>query len=344
MANEGLSSFSDIAIDAIAAAVPSKNVANDAFESRFGEKFARRFGKSTGILERRVVEEQTTLDLCVDAAQKLFDEGHSFDGVGAVILVTQTPDYDLPASAIIAQDRLGLPRSVASFDVNLGCSGYTYGLWLAASLIAGGGVERVLLLAGDTSSKVVDPEHRSTAPIFGDAGTATLVSKREGAGRWRFLVGSDGSGNRAIIMPGSASRAASADIDELSGEVTEGRLFMDGASVFGFATTVVPEAIGKLLDFAQSEPGAVDKLYLHQANELILKTIGRKAGFAPEDVIVNLDRYGNTSSASIPLAFVTDGPAESHCAVMCGFGVGLSWSALHAQLDAIPTYLVDEAA
>lgn len=344
MASDGLSNFENVRIEAIAAALPPRRVTNEAFEARFGEKFTRRFGKATGIHARYLADEQTTLDLCVAAAKKLVQEGQSFAQVGAVILVTQTPDYDLPASALLAQHRLGLPTSVAAFDVNLGCSGFTYGLWLAASLIAAGSVEQVLLLAGDTISRVVDPDHRSTAPIFGDAGTATLITRHEGAARWSFLTGSDGSGSHSIIMPGSAQRDANVDLEKLAGEVTDGKLVMDGASVFGFATTIVPDAITRLLRHIGQSPDEIDALYLHQANELILKTIGRKVGVEPGKVVINLDRYGNTSSASIPLAIVTDRPDGAHLSVMCGFGVGLSWSALVAELEPFPVFLVEEAA
>ena len=338
------SQFSGLKIDGIAICVPEKKVSNSDLESIFGEKNMRRFGKSTGILERRVVTNEMALDLCIAAARELEKNGSDFETIEAVIFVSQTPDYVLPASAIIAQDRLGIPRGVPAFDVGLGCSGYVYGMWLAASLISSGAVRSVLLLAGDTISKTTDNEDRSTRPIFGDAGTATIISASESSELWSFAMGADGAGFDSIIIPNSASRQQALNDYGLGENLLDNKLYMDGQAVFNFTAAVIPELIESLMQRVNWSPDDLGGLYLHQANKLILNTIGRKAGIAAEKVASNLDRFGNTSCASIPLALVTSpivhGP---HKAVLCGFGVGLSWGAMAFEIGDFPKLMAESA-
>mgnify|MGYP003625323799 FL=1 len=339
------SQFSGVKIDGIASCVPGKMISNSDLENIFGEKDMRRFGKSTGILERRVVTEETALDLCITAARELEKNGSDFETIEAVIFVSQTPDYVLPASAIIAQDRLGIPRGVPAFDVGLGCSGYVYGMWLAASLISSGAVRSVLLLAGDTISKKTDSEDRSTRPIFGDAGTATIISASESSEFWSFAMGSDGAGFDSIIIPNSAARQRELTEYGLDKNLIDNKLYMDGQAVFNFTSAVIPELIKELMERVGWAPDDLGGLYLHQANKLILNTIGRKAGIAAEKIASNLDRFGNTSCASIPLALVTS-PVENepHKAVLCGFGVGLSWGALALEIGEFPKLMTESSA
>ena len=336
---QGFTAFRGISIDAISSHVPDRVEDNLYFSDRFGEKFCNRFGAATGIKLRHLANDETTLDLCVEAATKLIVNGHPVQSADALILVTQTPDYKLPASACVAQHRLALGTHCAAFDVNLGCSGYVYGLWLASSLISSGAADNVLLLAGDTVSKLTDPLHKSTSPIFGDAGSATLVRRNVTAGTWAFMMGTDGAGYRNIIAPGSSMRSHSYDSAYLTGEFSDSRLHMDGAAVFEFATNKVPELITTLLEFSDLSVEQISKLYLHQANGLILKSIARKTGIALDKTSINLDRFGNTSSASIPLAITTDRPGSSDRSLLCGFGVGLSWGAMTGELGEFKTYV-----
>ena len=336
---QGFTVFSGISVDGISAYVPDRVEDNCHFSDRFGEKFCRRFGAATGIKRRHLADGETTLDMCVEAAQKLIANEHSVRSVDALIMVTQTPDYKLPASACIAQHRLELGTHCAAFDVSLGCSGYVYGLWLASSLISSGAAESVLLLAGDTISKLTDPLHKSTSPIFGDAGSATLIKRDLESGSWAFVMGTDGEGYRSIIAPGSSMRPYSYDSEDLTGEFSDSRLHMDGAAVFEFATCKVPELITRLIQLSDLSVDQISKLYLHQANELILKSISRKTGIALEKTSINLDRFGNTSSASIPLAIATDRPGSNDRSLLCGFGVGLSWGAMTGELGELRTYV-----
>ncbi|MEH6714995.1 ketoacyl-ACP synthase III [Parasphingorhabdus flavimaris] len=336
------SRFSGVKIDGIASCVPEKKVANSDLESTFGEKNMRRFGKSTGILERRVVTDETALDLCIAAARELERNGSDFKTIEAVIFVSQTPDYVLPASAIIAQDRLGIPRGVPAFDVGLGCSGYVYGMWLAASLISSGAVRSVLLLAGDTISKTTDNEDRSTRPIFGDAGTATIIATSDAESVWSFAMGSDGSGSNNIIIPNSLYRQKPLAEYHLSESAIDQKLYMDGQAVFNFTATVIPNLILELLNAIEWRPDEIDNMYLHQANDLILKTIARKTGIGMTNVPSTLSQFGNTSCASIPLAMTTaNGVRSTENALLCGFGVGLSWGAMAGHICGSKRYFVE---
>ena len=336
------SQFSGMKIDGIASCVPEKKVSNSDLESIFGEKNMRRFGKSTGILERRVVTNETALDLCIAAARELEKNGSDFETIEAVIFVSQTPDYLLPASAIIAQDRLGIPRGVPAFDVGLGCSGYVYGMWLAASLISSGAVRSVLLLAGDTISKTTDSEDRSTRPIFGDAGTATIISASDVKDIWSFAMGSDGSGSNNIIIPNSLYRQKPLAEYHLGESAIDQKLYMDGQAVFNFTATVIPDLIFELLKTIKWDADDIDNMYLHQANDLILKTIARKTGVEMINVPSTLGLFGNTSCASIPLAMTTTHDVRStENALLCGFGVGLSWGVMAGHISGRNRYFVE---
>ena len=336
------SQFSGLQINGIASCVPEKRVSNSDLASVFGDKNMQRFGKSTGILERRVVTDETALDLCVAAACELERNGADFKTIGAVIFVSQTPDYVLPASAIVAQDKLGIPRGVPAFDVGLGCSGYIYGMWLAASLITSGAVHSVMLLAGDTISKTTDREDRSTRPIFGDAGTATIISASDSDDIWSFSMGSDGSGSHNIIIPNSAYRQKPLAEYLLGQSAIDNKLYMDGQAVFNFTATVIPDLILELLKAIEWDSDDIDNMYLHQANDLILKTIARKTGVDMLNVPSTLDRFGNTSCASIPLAMTTARNVRSaEKALLCGFGVGLSWGVMAGHIRGNSRYFIE---
>ena len=334
-----LISVPDIAIAGIAACVPSLVVTNADLAEEFGDKAMDRFGKTTGILERRVSQGESSLDLCLKAAEHLFAEGFDRAVIDGVIFVSQTGEFQLPASAAIAQNRLGLRTDIAAFDIGLGCSGYVYGLMVAAQFLRSR-PGTYLVLVGDTISRICDPKDRATLPIFGDAGSATIMesSLDKRVGPWHFAVGTDGSGAGAIVVPNSGFAAQEfAEVKDSKG----GKLFMDGGAVFGFATTRVPDLINQGLGELGWDPNDVRTLALHQANALILSTIARKVQ-TPSNATLNcLDNYGNTSCASIPLALTKAPSNEFGKTVMCGFGVGLSWAVLYADLGSVPTFYME---
>lgn len=279
--------------------------------------------KTTGVKTRHVAPDSVSAgDLCAKAAIDLMEslgwEPNSIDGL---ILMTQTPNQLLPATACRIQDKLGLRTSSFAFDVNLGCSAYPYGLWLAGSLMASG-ANRVLLLAGDTINKIVDPSERSTAFLFGDAGTATALEKKGGT-TWEFILGTDGSG--ANYLQASSDKS----------------LTMDGPKVFEFTLQRIPILLSEL---EKNNGHPHDYYLLHQANNFILQHLRKKCKIPSESFLSNINKFGNTSSASIPLLLSSElgsiNLKKDTRLALVGFGVGLSWAAASISLDPTTKLLV----
>lgn len=333
-------------IAAIRAAVPSQEKRiEDELEFYGGSlKKAMRAKAMIGSDRRRLAwPGQTASDLCFAAAKKLLLAHQSVrNETDAIIFVSQSPDHDLPATACILQEKLSLPQTCAAFDVNQGCAGYVYGLWLASSLI-NSGCRHVLLLAGDACCRTRDVRNRVIAPIFGDGGSATLVSMDEKAPALTFSIGTDGSGFDDIIVPAGRSRLP------FSADFCSNRLFfedihdkqgfpwrlsdtyMDGQAVFAFTLGVVPAHIREFLGKTGTRADEIDHFVLHQANRQIIAEIAKKAGLpldrTPSE---SFSRYGNLSSASIPAAlcdlFGASGSSGRARILLCGYGVGLSWA------------------
>jgi 3-oxoacyl-[acyl-carrier-protein] synthase-3 len=328
-----------VSVKGVVCAVPKQEVPNRAFHEQFGEAAVAEIVKMIGVHSRRQArEDQTTADLCQSSAEVLLNDlGWSKDSVDALIFVTQTPDYRLPATACALQGRLQLGKACIAFDVNLGCSGYVYGLWLAAKLLDGKSVKRVLLLVGETPSKTLDPNDRATAMLFGDAGSATALEFDEHAKSSYFILGTDGTGERHLMIPQGAYKKFEND-DPRLGNLDPSCLFMDGAEVFNFTLKSVPPLVVDLLAFSGYEREQVDAFLFHQANEFMLKHIAKKAKLPPEKTPINIGSFGNTSSASIPLLLVDRVPTLAsipNTIAMIGFGVGYSWSAALMEINAM---------
>lgn len=313
-------------IAGVVACVPPRRVTNDIFVDRFGDGVAE-VTKMTGVEQRHWVEGGTTTsDLCEAAGARLLEGlGWAADTVDALIFVSQTPDYRLPATAISLQARIGLRPGIIAFDVNLGCSGYPYGLWLGMMMVASGAARRVLLAVGDTSSRVVDPSDRATALLFGDAGTVTALEASEDAGPTAFVLGSDGRGAGNLIIPHGAFRTA-----DHSSPNDPGKLFMDGSEIFTFTLKAVPSLVADTLELSQTCIDEYDGFLFHQANTFMIRHLTKKSKLPAEKVPINIDRYGNTSSATIPLLMADDlAPRllEGNMRLgLFGFGVGYSWA------------------
>jgi 3-oxoacyl-[acyl-carrier-protein] synthase-3 len=341
--------FTDVKIAGIVTCVPPHEKCIDDELELFGGnvKQLERLKKTIGLFKRRVVDDATTAaDLCEQAARRLLDaSGLPLDEVDAMICVTQTPDYSQPCNAAVLHGRLGLPKTCAALDVGLGCSGYVYGLWLAHSLIASGGCRHVLLLAGDTISRMVHSRDRSVAPLFGDGGSATLIQASPSAARASFSLQTDGSGYDKLIVPAGGARrphspeTALATEDEFGNLRSLEHLYMDGAEIFNFSISEEPKAVRELLEYAELETKAVDFFVFHQANRYILGNIAKRLKLDPAKVpMQTVERFGNQSSASIPSAICGElseqllaGP-EAHRLVLSGFGVGLSWASAILEL------------
>lgn len=300
------------------------------------EQFER-IKKTIGLNERRVAREGTTsADLCERAARDLFHRTHTDAGeLDAIIFVTQTPDHFQPCNAAILHGRLGLNTSALAFDVNLGCSGWVVGMYLASLMVEAGGCSNVLLLAGDTMSRCVHPRDRSTAPLFGDAGSACLV-QREPANS-AFSLHTDGAGHRHIMIPAGAFRQPATSSPDIESKDEEGNirsshhLQMNGAEIFNFSIKVEPPAVREILEFAGADLASVDYAVFHQANKYIVGNIARRLKLPPEKVpCATVERFGNTSCASIPLTLCTELASPllggENRLVCSGFGVGLSWA------------------
>lgn len=329
-------------IAAIATHVPETILSNQELAAAYTGWSADKIAEKTGILERRIAAPgETATDLGLAAAEKLFANG-AVDraAIDFLIFCSQAGDYILPTSACILQERLGLPTSVGALDINLGCSGFVYGLSLAAGLIASGAARNVLLVTADTYSKYIHDRDKSVRTLFGDGAAATLIKADTGndtAHIGPFVFGTDGRGaDRLIVEAGGFRLPHSADTavetEDRSGNVrTRGHLFMDGGAVMAFTLREVPRAYRALLDKAGTTPDDYDHVVLHQANKFMLDTLQKKLDLPDAKVPRRYEDIGNTVSSTIP--FVLAGLLEQERltvgtrVMLIGFGVGLSWAA-----------------
>lgn len=330
---------SGVRVAGVASAAPlaQSPLAALAGQGAFSSSEIEKVGKSLGVRTRRVSSDQICAsDLCFAAAERLLDDlAWDRSEVDALLFVTQTPDYFLPATSCVLQARLGLSDRCAAFDINLGCSGYVYALYVAGKML-GGNLRKILILVGDTISKIVSDLDRSTAAVFGDAGSATALVADASAPGMFFEVGTDGTGKDILMVPaGAFRRRATAETAELApGEDGSRRspqhLYMDGPSVFSFALNRVPDAVARVREATGWDLDAIDAFVFHQANRFMLDYLAKKMKLPPARVPIALEEFGNTSSASIPLT-LTAMLAESLAAaprrlILAGFGVGLSWA------------------
>lgn len=302
------------------------------------EKERHKLVKTTGIRFKRFASENTTAsDMSFCAARRLIEKlNWNIDEIDVLINITQTPDYLIPGTAHILHDRLGLRQSSIAFDINLGCSGYVYGLYIASSLLDGKVNKKALLLTGDKSSHPVNYLDKSAFPLFGDGCAATAIEYDESAGEMLFDMRSDGSGKDAIIVRGGALRNPLMKPEDLQlHEISDGisrkinELELNGLDIFNFATTKVPPQIIEVLSAAKSSVDQVDYFVFHQANKLMNELIRKKLKISPEQTPYSLQDYGNTSSASIPITIATQLKNKlrgDESMVFSGFGVGLSWA------------------
>lgn len=330
------SEFHNIKVAGIATAVPKmREVIAEKYGPVFGEKAVQQFSQTTGVVERRVsLKEQTSSDLACAAAEKLLsDKGIERDAIGICIYVTQTPDYPIPATACVLHKRLGLPKDCIAFDVNLGCSGYVYGMQIVSSLMQTTGTKYGLLLVGDTSTKGISPTDSTSVMLFGDSGSATLLEKDGAAPLISTVCRTDGGGFKAIIVPAGGCRNKEAPRERVKwgdGNMrSDHDLYMNGADVFTFTISEVPALINEFVEKNQINKDEIDCYAFHQANCFILKRLAKKAKLDNEKLHISMDRYGNTSVTSIPLTLCdryggcSDGVNKK--IFSCGFGVGLSW-------------------
>lgn len=326
--------INNVKIVGVSTAVPKKVESNIGAKSSEGVAYdANDFIATTGVRERRNDKNIKTSDLCSAAAEQLIaDLNWEKSEIEALILVTQTGDYILPATSCILQDRIGLGRNCYCADLGLGCSGWVYGLSYVASLMQTGNIKKALLLVGDTGLYSPDDDL-----LFGSAGTATALEFSEEADPMFFNMGTDGSGYDAIIIPhGGAAHPfcpESLEVKEIDGHFYNSlQSQMKGMDVFSFGITTAPKAIKNLTKQYDFNVEDVDYLVLHQANKKMNDMIVKKLKFTSEKAPLSLDEFGNTSCASIPVTLTTrlsEQLNNDNVSIMaCGFGVGLSWGAV----------------
>jgi 3-oxoacyl-[acyl-carrier-protein] synthase-3 len=308
----------------IGTCVPRRVFDNVRDTTAFPETEVRKVTGMAGVARRRVVERGTcSSDLCFGAAAALFDAVRiDRASVDALIFVTQTPDYFMPSGGCLLQHRLGLSKECAAFDLGLGCSGYVYGLWLAAAMLAGSGVRRVLLLHGETPTLYADPNDRSVALLFGDAGSATIL-EGGGGGRWHFVLRTDGAGRDDLIIEAGAFR------DRFCADARKHFVSMNGANVFNFTLDAIPPLVEDTLRLAGLAAGDVDGYVFHQSNQFIMRHLVKKLALPPERVPVILGEFGNAGGPSVPLTITQGGlprpEGRPATLMLLGYGVGLSW-------------------
>jgi 3-oxoacyl-[acyl-carrier-protein] synthase-3 len=326
------------AICGIASYLPEQILTNEQLASEYSGWSALKIQEKTGIQERHIASKtECVSDLATAAGQKLFKDGIcATEDIDYVLLCTQSPDYFLPTTACLVQERLGLRTSCGAMDFNLGCSGYVYGLGLAKGLIETEQATNVLLITAEMYSKHIHPGDKSVRTIFGDAASATLLHAvscdHDKIGP--FVYGTDGRGAKNLIVPTGGLRVAHVENAELQedgsgNKRTINNLYMNGAEIFNFTLRVVPEAISKLLDRAALKMEDVDLFLFHQANQFMLNHLKRKLDIPDEKMPIMMTHCGNTVSSTIPILLKDLETAgrlkKGQCLMVLGFGVGYSW-------------------
>jgi 3-oxoacyl-[acyl-carrier-protein] synthase-3 len=327
------------AISFIECNLPSGVLTNEQLASEYPDWNSQKIEQKTGIQERHIANQtECASDLATAAGLKMFTSGLcSPEEVDYLLLCTQSPDYFLPTTACLVQERLGLSTDCGAVDINQGCSGYVYGLGLAKGLIETGQAMNVLLITADTYSKYIHPGDKSVRTLFGDAATATLLQgvNSENARIGPFVYGTDGRGAKNLIVPTSGLRmphVANAEIteDESGNRRTINNLYMNGAEIFNFALRVVPESVSRLLARAGKRMEDIDLFLFHQANRYMLDHLRRKLNIPEEKFPILMAHCGNTVSSSIPLLMncleQSGRLKKGKCLLLLGFGVGYSWA------------------
>lgn len=332
-----LITFQGVGIKALSACVPKDVVYNKDLGYLIPEEEIEKTIKNIGIEERRIAAPDVMAsDLCYKAAVQLMqDHDIAPDSIDVLLFMSQTADYRIPATSCLLQHRLGLPKETLCFDISLGCSGYLFALSTAFAYASMPGINRVLLLDGETFSKIVNRRDKVDWPLYGDAGTATLIEKGD-YGQSKFLLYTDGSGEEALKihagMRNPITPESCVEREQEDGNIRNDlEVFMDGMDVFNFAISKVPKSIKQLLSEADCTIDDVDYLVFHQANRFMMDFFVKKLKISPDRVPYCIHKYGNTSSASVPLTIASElnGRLDGeHKMVMSAFGAGLSWASV----------------
>lgn len=332
-------SYKNVGITAMAACVPKNVIDNYHYDlDIWPEEEVKKVVDKVGVKERRFADKDTcSSDLCFAAAEKLIkDNNINRDEIDLVIFLSQTPDYRMPATSILLQDRLGLPMSTMAFDISLGCAGFISALSIVYAMMQNHGFRKALLLDGETRSKVYSRKDRREAFIFGDAGIAALIERNENFGESHFSINSDGSRGKLIMIPAGGYRKMSSVetlqekvVDEYGNIRSEEQGQMNGADVFNFVIVEIPKDIKRLLTSTGDDIQSMDYYVFHQANSFINNYIAKKMKLDKERIPWTIQKYGNTSSVSVPLTIISelkDKLSGNKKLLLSAFGVGMAWA------------------
>ena len=331
--------YKNVGITALAACVPSKVIDNYHYDlDIWPEEEVKKVVDKVGVSERRFADEKTcSSDLCFAAAEKLIaDNNIDRNEIDLLVFLSQTPDYRMPATGILLQNRLGLPMTTMAFDIALGCSGFISALSIVYAMMQNHGFRKALLLDGETRSKVYSRKDRREAFIFGDAGIAALVERNDKFGESHFSINSDGSRGELIMIPGGGYRNMSSAetlrdkvVDEYGNIRNDEQGHMNGADVFNFVIVEVPRDIKRLFATTGEDIQNMDYYVFHQANSFINNYIAKKMKLDKERIPWTIQKYGNTSSVSVPLTIASelkDKMAGERKLMLSAFGVGMAWA------------------
>lgn len=330
--------FKGVGITAMSAAVPRTVINNYKYTKHFSAEDVKDVVDKVGIFERRFADKDTcSSDLCYAAAEKLItDNNIDRTEIDLLVFISQTPDYKMPATSIILQHRLGLPKSTIAFDLNLGCSAFIYGMSIVYSMMENSGLRKALILDGEIRSRVYSPKDRRSAFIFGDAGVAAIVERDEKFGESFFSLNSDGSREHLIkINAGGCRQPSTVEtlkekvVDEYGNIRSDEHGYMNGGDVFTFVNREIPRDIKTLLEHTKRDKDSFDFLVFHQANSFINNHLAKKLKLDASKIPSTIQKYGNTSSVSVPLTIVSEliGKMEGDKSLLLSaFGVGMTWA------------------
>lgn len=309
--------------------LPQSVLTNDDLEKLFPEWSSERIHEKVGISQRHISSDnETVLDMAVKSSEKIF-ENYDRSRVDFILFCTQSPDYFLPTTACLLQDRLKLRKNIGAIDFNLGCSGFVYGLAFAKGLISAGIAKSILLVTSETYSKHIHPEDKGNRSIFGDASASVIVEKAENSRDYQFCLGTDGSGAENLIVKKGAFKK---DFElNPEHEFNPENIYMNGPEIFNFTIENIPGLVKETLMVNEMDMDDIDHFVFHQANSFMLNYLRKKTKIPADKFYIDMEKTGNTVSATIPIALknmMDKGILkEGDKILMAGFGVGYSWGA-----------------
>jgi len=306
--------FKDKGIRAISSVVPKRVVKTRDLAYEWGSDHIEKFIAATGIEERRFAEVgECSSDLCIQAAMNIFDQTDiKKEDIDMLIFVTQTPDYKVPGTAISIQERLGLSKNTITYDLSLACSGFIQGLLMAYTFLNSSEIQNVMLMVGDTLSKVISPKDNGTGLLLGDAGTASVLSKGEKYGESFFSIRTDGANIKSVYIPAGGMKMPSSvetiklETEEDGSIRSKEQLIMVGDDVFSFAISELPKDIKRLLEFSGRSLDDVNYCAFHQSNDFMMNYIAKKVKVDKSKILHSIEKFGNTAGTSIPLCLTAN--------------------------------------